>query len=115
MTLFSHYSWQNERIELPQLYTSVFSPEYVVPTSYDELYRYYFNHELSSLHPRYDLLGYDLTKQLLQIMDAAEKDSISIRDTMMNQYWEGIQVDIHYQPMAEEGGLENNVVHIIHQ
>lgn len=115
MTLFSHYSWQNERIELPQLYTSVFSPEYVVPASYDELYRYYFNHELSSLHPRYDLLGYDLTKQLLQIMDAAEKDSVSIRDTMMNQYWEGIQVDIHYQPMAEEGGLENNVVHIIHQ
>ena len=115
ITLFSHYSWQDETITLPQLYTSVFIPEPVVSEEYEELYRYYFNHELSSTHPRYDLLGYDLTRQLLQLLELAEKENMDLRDALLNHYWEGSMVNLRYLPVSEQGGLENNVVHIIHQ
>ena len=115
ITLFSHYSWQDETITLPQLYTSVFIPEPVVSEEYEELYRYYFNHELSSTHPRYDLLGYDLTRQLLQLLELAEKENMDLRDALLNHYWEGSLVNLRYLPVSEQGGLENNVVHIIHQ
>ena len=113
LTLFSQYSWQNEKIILPQLYTSVFAPEPVVSEEYETLYRQYFNHELSSTRPRYDLLGYDLTSHLLQIlMTKQTNDSTYLSETPV---WEGTQANIHYQPVSEHGGWENHVIHIIHQ
>lgn len=113
LTLFSQYSWQNEKIILPQLYTSVFAPEPVVSEEYETLYRQYFNHELSSTRPRYDLLGYDLTSHLLQIlMTKQTNDSTYLSKTPV---WEGTQANIHYQPVSEHGGWENHVIHIIHQ
>lgn len=113
LTLFSQYSWQNEKIILPQLYTSVFAPEPVVSEEYETLYRQYFNHELSSTRPRYDLLGYDLTSHLLQIlMTKQTNDSTYLSKTPV---WEGTQANIHYQPVSEHGGWENYVIHIIHQ
>ncbi len=113
LTLFSQYSWQNEKIILPQLYTSVFAPEPVVSEEYKTLYRQYFNHELSSTRPRYDLLGYDLTSHLLQIlMTKQTNDSTYLSETPV---WEGTQANIHYQPVSEYGGWENHVIHIIHQ
>lgn len=114
ITLFSQYSWQDERILLPQLYTSVFAPEPQPSEEYERLFDSYFQHDLSSTHPRYDLLGYDLTSQLLHMIHAAEQDSVCVRDTMINHRWEGAQVDIQYMPVSEQGGLENHIVHIIH-
>jgi hypothetical protein len=116
ITLFSHYSWQSEKIILPQLYTSVFAKECLVPDNYDELYRTYFNHELSSLQPRYDLLGYDLTKHLLHMLMHGQQDTnANIREVIANYPWAGTQANIHYQPIGEQGGFENNNVYIIHQ
>jgi hypothetical protein len=31
------------------------------------------------------------------------------------QVWEGIQSQIQYHPVGENGGLENQMIHIIHQ
>jgi hypothetical protein len=112
ITLFSHYSWQNEKIILPQLYTSVFAPSPVIPDSYNQLFEQYFNHELSSYQPRYDLLGYDLTSQLL---DMLQQHKHTTHDTIPSEVWNGIQARIHYQPTAADGGYENHIVHIIHQ
>ena len=112
ITLFSHYSWQNEKIILPQLYTSVFAPSPVIPESYNQLFEQYFNHELSSYQPRYDLLGYDLTSQLL---DMLQQHKHTTHDTIPSEVWNGIQARIHYQPTAADGGYENHIVHIIHQ
>lgn len=105
VTLYSHYSWQAEKIVLPQLYASVFAQEPVVPATYQALFDQYFAHELSSERPRYDLLGYDLTNQLLH----------SIRHGNSDEVWEGIQARIHYQTTGEGGGYENHTIHIIHQ
>ena len=105
VTLYSHYSWQSEKIVLPQLYTSVFAQEPVVPATYQALFDQYFAHELSSERPRYDLLGYDLTSHLLH----------TLRHNVSEEVWEGIQARIHYQSTGEGGGYENHTIHIIHQ
>lgn len=105
VTLYSHYSWQSEKIVLPQLYASVFAQEPVVPATYQALYDQYFAHELSSERPRYDLLGYDLTSHLLH----------TLRHNVSEEVWEGIQARIHYQSTGEGGGYENHTIHIIHQ
>jgi hypothetical protein len=113
ITLFSHYSWQSEKIILPQLYTSVFTPQPTVSEEYEWLFEQYFDHELSSYQPRYDLLGYDLTNQLLDmlILQKSSQDNT----VMLQDVWTGTQANIHYQPTAPEGGYENHIVHIIHQ
>ena len=113
ITLFSHYSWQSEKIILPQLYTSVFTPQPTVSEEYEWLFEQYFDHELSSYQPRYDLLGYDLTNQLLDmlILQKSSQDNT----VMLQDVWTGTQANIHYQPTAQKGGYENHIVHIIHQ
>ena len=113
ITLFSQYSWQKEKIILPQLYTSVFDAEPVVSEEYEELYRQYFNHELASTQPRYDLLGYDLTSQLIQML--VENKNMDTSEWLNTHTWEGAQEKIHYQPVGEQGGWENQIVQIIHQ
>lgn len=113
ITLFSHYSWQSEKIILPQLYTSVFTPQPAVSEEYEWLFEQYFDHELSSYQPRYDLLGYDLTNQLLDmlILQKSSQDNT----VMLQDVWTGTQANIHYQSTAPKGGYENHIVHIIHQ
>ena len=106
ITLLSRYSWQNERIILPQLYTTIFSDSISVTDAYEEIWQQYFNHTLSSTQPRYDLLGYDQTRHLLQLLQTST-------DTINTQVWHGIQSDIQYQQLNPEGGYENQQIHII--
>ncbi len=110
ITLYSHYSWQTEKIFLPQLYASVFAQRPSIPEAYEALWTMYFDHELSSLHPRYDLLGYDLTSQLLHAIRHSEGHML-----IDGGIWKGAQADIHYQQSTLHSGYENHIVHIIHQ
>ncbi len=107
ITLFSHYSWQNEKIILPQIYTSVFTDSLAVGATYDDLYNTYFNHKQSSLQPRYDLLGYDLVRHMLTMLQT------SATDTLDMTLWRGMQSDIQYHKVSPEGGYENRMIHII--
>lgn len=116
ITLYSHYSWQSEKIILPQLYVSVFTQEPFVPQSYQALFDKYFAHELSSEQPRYDLLGYDLTSHLLQALHQQKSaEQVAPTTLLINNIWEGIQSNIRYQQTTENGGYENHLIHIIHQ
>lgn len=117
ITLYSHYSWQSEKIILPQLYVSVFTQEPFVPQSYQALFDKYFAHELSSEQPRYDLLGYDLTSHLLQALHQQKSAAEQVAPTtlLIHNIWEGVQSNIRYQQTTENGGYENHLIHIIHQ
>ena len=106
ITLFSHYSWQNEKIILPQLYTTIFSDSLMVSEPYEEVWQQYFNHTVSSTHPRYDLLGYDQMRHLLQLLQTSS-------DSIATQVWNGSQADIQYHRISPEGGYENRQIHII--
>lgn len=106
ITLFSHYSWQNEQIILPQLYTTIFSDSLAVTKEYEGVWQQFFNHELSSLQPRYDLLGYDQTRHLLHLLQNST-------DSIAAQVWYGTQADIQYHQVSPDGGYENQQIHII--
>lgn len=98
LTLISQYSWQNEKILLPQIYTTEFATELPTDTRhYEEEFARWFNTDRSSTYPRYDLLGYDLMRQLIAHLQGQE--------------YFGLQSDIHMQKIGENGGWKNtNVV-----
>lgn len=101
VTLCAQYSWTRENIALPLLYTSIFSTDQ--PTArdaYEMHYKRYFGHEHVSTTPRYDLLGYDLTRTIAAIL----------KDTT----YTGLQSDIRFEQVNPEGGYINTNVHVIH-
>lgn len=101
VTLRAQYSWTRENIALPLLYTSIFSTDQ--PTArdaYEMHYERYFGHEHVSTTPRYDLLGYDLTRTIAAIL----------QDTT----YTGLQSDIRFEQVNPEGGYINTNVHVIH-
>ena len=106
ITLFSHYSWQNEKIILPQLYTTIFSDSLMVSEPYEAVWQQYFNHTVSSTLPRYDLLGYDQMRHLLQLLQTSA-------DSIATPVWNGLQADIQYHRVSPDGGYENRQIHII--
>ena len=110
ITLYSHYSWQNEKIILPQIYTSAFKCDYVVPEQYTEMWQQYFTHELTSTLPRYDVLGYDLTYHLLYILQAISTGDTQLPVDQLQHI--GIQSDINYTK-TPEGGYVNRNIHIV--
>jgi hypothetical protein len=108
IVLFSQYSWQTEKIKLPQIYTTIFTEELAESDAYRENFEKYFGHTLNSSHPRYDLLGYDLTRQLLELLvtDALGEESTEV--------WTGYQSSIQYKRQGE-GGYENQMIEIIRE
>lgn len=65
--LFGQYSWQQENIQIPLVFTSTFESTYTTE-EYDQLWEHYFIKEPTSHLPRYDLLGYDMTNELIRIV-----------------------------------------------
>lgn len=64
--LYSHYAWKKEQIVLPQIYATIFASDSVLSKfDYEQAYKLYFDHSHASNNPRFDLLGYDLTRQFL--------------------------------------------------
>lgn len=111
VTLFSQYSWIDKHIALPQLYTSAFSDSVNIPAAYTEAFTEYFGHDLSSEHPRYDLLGYDLTLHLLRMLQQAHQEETKRLPT--DSIWQGTQTNIQYKQVSADGGYENQTIHVI--
>jgi hypothetical protein len=105
ITLYSHYSWKNEKIILPQIYTSIFKETYVMPEEYMAVYQEFFGHAPAGDLPRYDLLGYDVTLHLLRMLQA---ENLPADDT-----WWGVQANIHYHAISPTGGYENKKIHVV--
>jgi hypothetical protein len=109
--LYSQYSWQNEKIILPQIYTSVFKPDCSIPSGYGQMFEKTFGHKRASSRPYYDLLGYDLTSHLLRMLQ--QTPATSRKTSIKQRNWRGIQANIHYKKNSSQGGYENNMIHII--
>jgi hypothetical protein len=91
---------------LPQIYTSVFHESLDSLDTYEEIYNEYFDVAPSSQYPRYDLLGYDLTRHFLHLV--AQKDTAVIQES-----WSGAQSVIQYLPSAKHRGFENQKIVVI--
>ena len=115
LALFGRYSWQQEKCPIEMVYVSIFhEPNADLLASYEALYQQYFGHALSSLHPRYDLLGYDLTKATIRHLLLSQQ-AISNQDKqkVFAEEYHGLQSDIHYEKVSEDGGLENQCIKLV--
>lgn len=114
ITLFSRYSWQRQNIPFSQIYTTVFALQPNVPDYYEDTFRQYFDHALASEHPRFDLLGYDLTRHLLHIVQALRAEvTPDVPQIIAEDIFYGVQADIRYRRMGAQGGYENYDIRII--
>lgn len=97
--LVSQYSWQKENIPLPQVYTTKFSDETDL-TSYNALWDQYFVNEHVSETPRYDLLGYDMMREIIHIINMEPGES-------------GLQSPIYWEAESEQDGWQNTYINIV--
>lgn len=115
LTLISHYAWQKEKVALPQIYTTTFIPDTDVQDStYMETYQRYFAHRPETKNPRYDLLGYDLTRYMLlilpQLRENAEAERIS---EIIALPYLGLQSDLRFERLNATGGYRNKALKIL--
>lgn len=95
--IVSQYAWSREEIGLPQVYTSVFTAD-TTHDEYDTQWNLYFANDHVSEAPRYDLLGYDLMKALVEWLSGKKET-------------EGLQSHIRWQQI-EGGGYRNGNVRV---
>ena len=96
--LVSHYAWQKERIDLPQVYASMFTGS-GKSSKYEALWSKYFAMQHMSAVPRYDLLGYDLMHTLIAWMQGERAH-------------EGLQSTVRWQQL-NSGGWQNANVEVV--
>ncbi len=107
LTLLTRYSWAQENILLPQVYTSLFvnenSPE---RAAYEALYARYFGHEHSSESPRFDMLGYDMVQEMVAYLRHWSQG--------VGSEYKGIQSHAVFERVNEEGGYVNTHITVQH-
>ncbi len=97
--LVSRYAWQKETIDLPQVYTSVFTRSEGWEV-YDAQWADYYVNDHTSEAPRYDLLGYDLMSAALTWLHGEETAH------------EGLQSEIRWVKV-QNGGYQNAGVKVV--
>ena len=98
--LVSQYAWQKEHIDMPQVYTSKFVTDTDL-TEYDRLWdETYTNTHVSDM-PRYDLLGYDLMREMVQIVLKQDDDK------------QPLQSPIVWESESDQDGWQNTYIQII--
>lgn len=111
--LLSEYSWQKENIQLDQLYAYLFDAK---NNSMSELMSYnanrqqFFQAQIKNDHPRYDLLGYDLTSWLTYVLEQ-EGDNLTEKILAVGKYT-GIQSDLDFNQIDNNGGWLNIAIKI---
>lgn len=98
--LVSQYAWQRENIGMPQVFTSKFRTE-IDLTEYDRQWEELFVNEHVSDLPRYDLLGYDLMRELVHIVLHKESATTSLQSPIV---WES---------SSEQDGWQNTYINVI--
>ncbi|MCQ2345689.1 MAG: LysM peptidoglycan-binding domain-containing protein [Paludibacteraceae bacterium] len=115
VTLLSRYSWQKEKILLPQVYGSIFHTDSTsAAISYQSDFDLYFGHIPASDQPRYDMLGYDLTHHVLDILHRMTQASTEEEKTeIIESTYHGLQSDIQFRRQNENGGYLNHKIKIV--
>lgn len=98
--LVSQYSWQKENIDMPQVYTSKFASD-IDLTEYDQQWQETYKNQHVSEMPRYDLLGYDLMREMICLIRKDENQHTSLQSPIV---WES---------SSEQDGWQNTYIHIV--
>lgn len=98
--LVSQYAWQRENINMHQVYTSKFVTDTDL-TEYDRLWEDTYTNTHVSDMPRYDLLGYDLMREIVHIVLHQENDK------------QPLQSPIVWESESEQDGWQNTYIQIV--
>ena len=98
--LVSQYSWQKENIGMPQVYTSKFATGTDL-TEYDRKWQEAYKNQHVSEMPRYDLLGYDLMREMISLILKEENQHTSLQSPFV---WES---------SSEQDGWQNTYINIV--
>ena len=98
--LVSQYSWQKENIDMPQVYTSKFASDTDL-TEYDQQWQETYKNQHVSEMPRYDLLGYDLMREMVQLIRKEENKHTPLQSPIV---WES---------RSEQDGWQNTYINIV--
>jgi hypothetical protein len=96
--IVSQYSWSKEDVSVPQVYTSMFTSE-ESRTEYETNWTNYYTNDHLSEAPRFDLLGYDLTKALVAWLQGKQETT-------------GLQSVIRWK-QDNNGGYQNECIQIV--
>lgn len=115
ISLIGHYSWSAYPDEIPvaMYYTSLFSPvpNQALYSDYEKQFNHFYGHELSSLYPRYDLLGYDLTTCFID--QIAQYGAIGMRKHVANQEYSGLIIAPLFAQQNELCGFVNKRIYLL--
>jgi len=117
LTLMSRYSWQDEPIILPQIYTTIFKGEVDVDSvGYGMLYHRFVQQKRVETCPSYDLLGYDMMRYVLETVKRLRevKDELE-QEEVLCRWYEGLQSDIQFMRVSEQGGYSNQQIQVVHK
>lgn len=98
--LVSQYAWQRENINMHQVYTSKFVTDTDL-TEYDRLWEDTYTNTHVSDMPRYDLLGYDLMREIVHIVLHQKNDK------------QPLQSPIVWESESEQDGWQNTYIQIV--
>lgn len=98
--LVSQYSWQKENIDMPQVYTSKFATGTDL-TEYDQQWQETYKNQHVSEMPRYDLLGYDLMREMICLIRKEENKHTPLQSPIV---WES---------SSEQDGWQNTYINIV--
>ena len=116
ITLMSQYSWQKENITVGQIFTSVFTDSLNEQrlSDYRALWQNYFPFTPQNTLPHYDLLGYDLTSHIINlIMQMRDIADETYADYLMKCVFTGIQSSVKFERVSENGGYINKGIQVI--
>ncbi len=106
MLLWAQYAWQNNPINMPYVYASIFKRSKLIDIdlmTYTMRFNHFFGHDIQNDAPRYDLLGYDLTTWLILWLQSDKKIHTL----------QGLQSDINFQAINAQSGYVNTSIQII--
>lgn len=113
VSLLSFYAWKEQPLPLPSFYSTIFhgvkglSLEKI---AYSVNFKRYFGNELENETPRYDYLGYDITRYAVQLLQQKQNGSRSLPVETLR--YRGLQSDIECVRVGEHGGFENRSIQI---
>ncbi|VBB48571.1 putative Peptidoglycan-binding lysin domain [uncultured Paludibacter sp.] len=112
--VIGQYSWKGETGKKPKMY-------YVAPftddtqrmanaINYENEFTRYYGKLRGEKNPRYDMIGYDITKYFLSLMD---KNGFDIEQNTKNMKSNGIQSDMYFKRIGNDGGFMNQQLFLI--
>lgn len=115
IAMIGQYSWSTSETALPMIYATVFHEvDPIKEAHYRHLYERYFGHELSSTHPRYDLLGYDLTTYVIRsLVRSQQAINEEQKDNILRNKISGLSTDISLEHINAAGGYLNKGLQVV--